>query len=41
MNEALQDFDPMSYEERIARTFYNDGGGLLTWGGWDREDHVQ
>ena len=30
MNEALQDFDPMHYEERIARKFYNNGGGLLT-----------
>ncbi len=30
MNEALQDFDPMHYEERIARKFHNNGGGLLT-----------
>ena len=30
MNDALQDFDPMLYEERIARKFYNNGGGLLT-----------
>ena len=30
MNEALQDFDPMPYEQRMARKFYNNGGGLLT-----------
>ena len=30
MNEALQDFDPMPYEQRIARKFYNNKGGLLT-----------
>ena len=30
MNEALQDFDPMSYDERIAMNVYNNGGGLLT-----------
>ena len=30
MNEALQDFDPTPYEQRVARKFYNNGGGLLT-----------
>ena len=30
MNEKLQDFDPMPYEQRMARKFYNNGGGLLT-----------
>ena len=30
MNEALQDFDPMPYEQRIARQFYNNKCGLLT-----------
>ena len=29
MNDALQDFDPMPYERRMARKFYNKGG-LLT-----------
>ena len=30
MNDKMQDFDPMPYEQRIARKFYNNGGGLLT-----------
>merc|ERR1739836_221463 len=30
MNDALQDFDPMPYERRMARTIYNNKGGLLT-----------
>ena len=29
MSEKLQDFDPMPYEQRMARKFYNNGGGLL------------
>ena len=30
MNEALQDFDPMPYERRMARKIYNNKGALLT-----------
>ena len=30
MNDALQDFDPMPYERRMASKFYNNKGGLLT-----------
>ena len=30
MNDALQDFDPMPYERRMARKIYNNKGGLLT-----------
>jgi len=30
MNEKLQDFDPMPYEQRIVRQFFTNGGGLLT-----------
>ena len=30
MNDKMQDFDPMPYEQRIVRKFYNNGGGLLT-----------
>ena len=30
MNEAIQDFDPMPYEDRMARKIYNNGGALLT-----------
>ncbi len=30
MNDEMQDFDPMPYEQRMARKFHNNGGGLLT-----------
>ena len=30
INEAIQDFDPMPYEDRMARKIYNNGGALLT-----------
>ena len=30
MNEAIQDFDPMPYEQRMARKIYNNGGAMLT-----------
>ncbi len=30
MNKALQDFDPMPYEQRIVRKFCKNGGGLMT-----------
>ena len=30
MNDKMQDFDPMPYEQRMARKFHNNGGGLLT-----------
>ena len=30
MNDAIQDLDPMKYEDRKARKIYNNGGALLT-----------
>ena len=30
MNDNMQDFDPMPYEQRMARKIYNNGGVLLT-----------